>query len=140
MRLLCAEGQLRAEASADSAQLSSKRDGGDNYAAKTKAKRRKKRKKNREREKKLNLTGINMWLTLLMGSLLLLLLWDYLQKRHSCHTLHRSRITGPLSLPVLGCGLQALQLGAESEYGQASWRLSLSVASLLSSSSSCRSD
>lgn len=51
MRLLCAEGQLRSEASADSAQLSSKRDGGDNYAAKTKAKRRKKRKKNREREK-----------------------------------------------------------------------------------------
>lgn len=57
-----------------------------------------------------------MWLTLLVGALVALLAWDYLRKRHSCDTLSRSGITGPLSLPVLGCGLQALQLGAESEY------------------------
>lgn len=61
-------------------------------------------------------SGINMWLTLLVGALVALLGWDYLRKRHSCDTLCRSGITGPLSLPVLGCGLQALQLGAESEY------------------------
>lgn len=57
-----------------------------------------------------------MWLTLLVGAFVALLAWDYLRKRHSCDTLSRSGITGPLSLPVLGCGLQALQLGAESEY------------------------
>lgn len=57
-----------------------------------------------------------MWLTLLVGAFVALLAWDYLCKRHSCNTLCRSGITGPLSLPVLGCGLQALQLGAESEY------------------------
>lgn len=56
-----------------------------------------------------------MWLTLLAGALVLLLVWDYVRKRHSYDILRRSGITGPLSLPVLGCGLEALQLGAESE-------------------------
>ncbi|EDW57109.1 probable cytochrome P450 4d20 [Drosophila virilis] len=54
-----------------------------------------------------------MWLTLLVGALTLLLVWDFVRKRHSCATLKRSGITGPLSLPLLGCGIQALQLGAE---------------------------
>lgn len=54
-----------------------------------------------------------MWLTLLVGALILLLLWDYIRKRHSCQAFKISGITGPRSLPVLGCGLEALHLGAE---------------------------
>ncbi|XP_034483225.1 probable cytochrome P450 4d20 [Drosophila innubila] len=54
-----------------------------------------------------------MWLTLFFGALISLFIWDYLSKRHSYQILKRSGITGPTSLPVLGCGLEALQLGAE---------------------------
>ncbi|KAL7733614.1 hypothetical protein ACLKA6_005070 [Drosophila palustris] len=54
-----------------------------------------------------------MWLTLFFGALISLLAWDFLRKRHSYATLQRSGITGPTSLPVLGCGLEALHLGAE---------------------------
>ncbi|XP_034108259.1 probable cytochrome P450 4d20 [Drosophila albomicans] len=54
-----------------------------------------------------------MWLTLLVGAVILLLIWDFARKRHSYAALAKSGITGPTSLPVLGCGLEALHLGAE---------------------------
>ncbi|XP_017841743.1 probable cytochrome P450 4d20 isoform X2 [Drosophila busckii] len=54
-----------------------------------------------------------MLLTLFVGALALLLAWDFGRKRHSYATLSKSGITGPLSIPVLGCGLQAMQIGAE---------------------------
>lgn len=97
---------------------------GENAQPKTKAKSETRKTENRKLNRsavpppptKQTCSGINMWLTLLVGAFVALLAWDYLRKRHSCDTLSRSGITGPLSLPVLGCGLQALQLGAESEY------------------------
>ncbi|XP_017108459.2 probable cytochrome P450 4d20 [Drosophila bipectinata] len=54
-----------------------------------------------------------MLLTLIAGTLILLLTWDFARKRQRVATLESSKITGPLSLPILGCGLQALHLGAE---------------------------
>ncbi|XP_002007162.2 probable cytochrome P450 4d20 [Drosophila mojavensis] len=54
-----------------------------------------------------------MLLTLLVGALTLLLTWDFVCKRHSYAVLSKSGITGPLSLPLVGCGIQALQLGAD---------------------------
>lgn len=59
---------------------------------------------------------INMLLTFLVGALTLLLAWDFVRKRHSYATLSKSGIKGPLSLPLVGCGFQALQLGADSEF------------------------
>ncbi|KAH8300589.1 hypothetical protein KR018_011745, partial [Drosophila ironensis] len=51
--------------------------------------------------------------TLIVGALTLLLTWDFARKRQRVATFEKSKITGPLSVPVLGCGLQALHLGAE---------------------------
>ncbi|XP_020814406.1 probable cytochrome P450 4d20 [Drosophila serrata] len=60
-----------------------------------------------------------MWLTPIAGALILLLAWDFVRKRHRVTTLAKSKIKGPLSVPILGCGIQALSLGAENflQYG-----------------------
>lgn len=57
-----------------------------------------------------------MWLTLFFGALIALFACDFIRKRRSYQILSKSGITGPTSLPVLGCGLEALQLGAESKW------------------------
>ncbi|XP_070141680.1 probable cytochrome P450 4d20 [Drosophila kikkawai] len=54
-----------------------------------------------------------MWLTFITGVLVLLLAWDFVRKRHRVTTFKKFKITGPLSVPILGCGIQALSLGAE---------------------------
>jgi len=56
-----------------------------------------------------------MWLTLITGALILLLTWDFGRKRQRVAAFEKSQIPGPISIPILGCGLQALHLGAESE-------------------------
>ncbi|XP_017057725.1 probable cytochrome P450 4d20 [Drosophila ficusphila] len=58
-----------------------------------------------------------MWLTLLAAALILLLTWDFGRKRHRVAAFEKSQIPGPISIPVLGCGLQALRLGAENIIG-----------------------
>ncbi|XP_001354057.3 probable cytochrome P450 4d20 [Drosophila pseudoobscura] len=64
-------------------------------------------------------------LTLAFGALAVLLTWDFVRKRQRAATLERSKISGPLSLPVLGNGLQALDLGAENivDWVEESFRL-----------------
>ncbi|XP_022212279.2 probable cytochrome P450 4d20 [Drosophila obscura] len=52
-------------------------------------------------------------LTLAIAALALLLSWDFMRKRQRVATFKRSKISGPLSLPILGNGLQALSLGAD---------------------------
>ncbi|EDV38702.1 uncharacterized protein Dana_GF24863 [Drosophila ananassae] len=54
-----------------------------------------------------------MLLTLIAGALALLLTWDFARKRQRVAAFESSKIRGPLALPILGCGLQALHLGAE---------------------------
>nr|XP_036670805.1 probable cytochrome P450 4d20 [Drosophila suzukii] len=54
-----------------------------------------------------------MWLTLITGALILLLTWDFGRKRQRVAAFEKSQIPGPISIPILGCGLQALHLGAE---------------------------
>ncbi|EDV95529.1 probable cytochrome P450 4d20 [Drosophila grimshawi] len=54
-----------------------------------------------------------MWLALLLAALILLLAWDFESKRHRNVTLKRSGITGPRSLPLIGCGLNLLHVGSE---------------------------
>ncbi|XP_030386008.1 probable cytochrome P450 4d20 [Scaptodrosophila lebanonensis] len=54
-----------------------------------------------------------MFLELLIGALILLLTWDFAQKRVRVATFLKSGINGPRSLPLVGCGLIALELGAE---------------------------
>ncbi|XP_017011594.2 probable cytochrome P450 4d20 [Drosophila takahashii] len=54
-----------------------------------------------------------MWLTLITGALILLLTWDFGRKRQRVAAFEKSKIPGPISIPILGCGLQALNLGAE---------------------------
>ncbi|BFF98995.1 probable cytochrome P450 4d20 [Drosophila madeirensis] len=52
-------------------------------------------------------------LTLAIGALAVLLSWDFMRKRKRVAAFGRSKISGPLALPILGNGLQALSLGAE---------------------------
>ncbi|EDW78816.1 uncharacterized protein Dwil_GK12509 [Drosophila willistoni] len=54
-----------------------------------------------------------MLLTLIIGTLILLLTWDFGRKRQRVAIFRKSHITGPRTLPLLGCGLEALHLGAE---------------------------
>ncbi|KAI8039086.1 probable cytochrome P450 4d20 [Drosophila gunungcola] len=54
-----------------------------------------------------------MLLTLIAGALILLLTWDFVRKRKRVAVFEKSQIPGPISIPILGCGLQALHLGAE---------------------------
>ncbi|XP_017070781.1 probable cytochrome P450 4d20 [Drosophila eugracilis] len=54
-----------------------------------------------------------MLLALITGALILLLTWDFGRKLQRVNAFKKSQIPGPISIPILGCGLQALHLGAE---------------------------
>ncbi|XP_044248873.1 probable cytochrome P450 4d21 [Drosophila takahashii] len=54
-----------------------------------------------------------MWLSFSTAALILLLLWDFQRKRRRVATLARSKISGPLSIPILGNAGQAFTLKPE---------------------------
>ncbi|KAH8352185.1 hypothetical protein KR084_002460 [Drosophila pseudotakahashii] len=54
-----------------------------------------------------------MLVSLITGALILLLVWDFRRKRRRVSTFARSKISGPLSIPILGNGVQALTLKPE---------------------------
>ncbi|XP_016998141.2 probable cytochrome P450 4d21 [Drosophila takahashii] len=54
-----------------------------------------------------------MLVSLIIGALILLLVWDFRRKRCRVATFERSKISGPLSIPILGNGVQALTLKPE---------------------------
>ncbi|XP_017070067.2 LOW QUALITY PROTEIN: probable cytochrome P450 4d21 [Drosophila eugracilis] len=49
-----------------------------------------------------------MLLLLITGALVMLLVWDYGRRSLRLHFFERSKISGPVSIPILGNGLQAL--------------------------------
>ncbi|EDV50308.2 uncharacterized protein Dere_GG14513 [Drosophila erecta] len=58
-----------------------------------------------------------MWLALITATLILLLTWDVGRKHQRVLAFKKSGIAGPISIPILGCGVQALHLGAENIIG-----------------------
>ncbi|XP_075157453.1 cytochrome P450 4d2-like [Haematobia irritans] len=54
-----------------------------------------------------------MWATLLSGVVILLLIWDYLNKKHRNEVLHKSNIYGGFHLPLVGRALH--MIGSNSE-------------------------
>ena len=55
-----------------------------------------------------------MFLTLLIGSLILLIVWDYFNKQRRNAVLKKSKITGRPAIPVLGNALEMRGLNSES--------------------------
>ncbi|XP_016928979.3 probable cytochrome P450 4d21 [Drosophila suzukii] len=55
-----------------------------------------------------------MFLSLIIGALILTLAWDFFRKLQRSAILKRSKITGPPTIPLLGNVLQALNLGPDS--------------------------
>lgn len=57
-----------------------------------------------------------MWATLLIGILVLLLIWDYLNKKHRNEILRKSNIPGGVNLPLVGRALHMIGTNSESRY------------------------
>ena len=53
---------------------------------------------------------------LILGFITLICIWDYMRKRHRIAVLKASNISGPNSLPIIGCTLELRGVNATSMF------------------------
>ena len=56
-----------------------------------------------------------MWVSLLIGIFILLVIWDYFNKKHRNEILKKSKISGGISLPLIGRALHMLGSNSQSK-------------------------
>lgn len=57
-----------------------------------------------------------MWGTLLITLFIILLIWDYFNKKHRNEILKKSNINGGLQLPLIGGALRMIGANSQSNY------------------------